>query len=299
MRTLIARQDTTEPTLLEIADLGGDLDAGDVLVDVVASSVNPIDNFVSSGNAHPVFGLPPQVGLGWDVVGRVRSVGADVEGLVPGDLVAGLHDDLTAPSRAHAAQVVLPGAALALVPAGLSPVDAATVPLNALTADQALRPLGAADGRSLLVTGAAGAVGGYAVALAAAAGWEVTGLARAQDEQWVRAAGAAHFVTSPEPAAFDVVLDAAVLDAAALAATRDGGDYVSVMPPALPPAERGVRISAVSVRADGARLAELLERSAAGELEARVAGTAALEDAAAVYAKVAAGGQRGRWVLEV
>jgi len=299
MRTLIARQDTTETTVLEVADLGPDLDAGDVLIDVVASSVNPIDHFVASGNAHPVFGLPHQVGLGWDVVGRVRAVGTDVEGLAPGDLVAGLHDDLTASSRAHATQVVLPVAALALVPADLSPVDAATVPLNALTADQALRPLGAADGRSLLVTGAAGAVGGYAVALAAAAGWEVTGLARAQDERWVRAAGAAHFVTSPEPAAYDVVFDAAVLDVAALAATRDGGDYVSVMPPALPAAERGVRVSAVSVRADGARLSGLLARSAAGELEARVAGTAALEDAAAAYAKVAAGGQRGRWVLEV
>lgn len=298
MRTLIARQDTTEPTVLDVADLGPDLDAGDVLIDVVASSVNPIDHFVASGNAHPVFGLPHQVGLGWDVVGRVRAVGTEVEGLAPGDLVAGLHDDLTASSRAHATQVVLPVAALALVPAELSPVDAATVPLNALTADQALRPLGAANGRSLLVTGAAGAVGGYAVALAAAAGWEVTGLARAQDERWVRAAGAAHFVTSPEPAAYDVVFDAAVLDVAALAATRDGGDYVSVMPPALPPAERGVRVSAVSVRADGAGLSELLARSAAGELETRVAGTAALEDAATVYAKVAAGGQRGRWVLE-
>jgi len=266
MRTLIARQDTTEPSVLDVADLGPDLDAGDVLIDVVASSVNPIDHFVASGNAHPVFGLPHQVGLGWDVVGRVRAVGTEVEGLAPGDLVAGLHDDLTASSRAHATQVVLPVAALALVPAELSPVDAATVPLNALTADQALRPLGAANGRSLLVTGAAGAVGGYAVALAAAAGWEVTGLARAQDERWVRAAGAAHFVTSPEPAAYDVVFDAAVLDVAALAATRDGGDYVGVMPPALPPAERGVRASAVSVRADGAGLSELLARSAAGEL---------------------------------
>ncbi len=299
MHTLIARQDTTEPTVLDVAELTSDLDPGVVLIDVVASSVNPIDHFVASGNAHPVFGLPHQVGLGWDVVGRVRSVGTDVEGLAPGDLVAGLHDDLTASSRAHATQVVLPVAALALVPADLLPVGAATVPLNALTADQALRPLGAADGRSLLVTGAAGAVGGYAVALAAAAGWQVTGLARAQDERWVRAAGAAHFVTSPEPAAYDVVFDAAVLDVAALAATRDGGDYVSVMPPALPQAERGVRVSAVSVRADGARLSELLARTAAGELEARVAGTAALEDAAAVYAKVAAGGQRGRWVLEV
>src|SRR5688500_14085067 len=170
MRTLIARQDTTEPIVVEVADLGSDVDAGDVLLDVVASSVNPIDHFVASGNAHPVFGLPRQVGLGWDVVGRVRSVGTDVEDLAPGDLVAGLHDDLTAPSRAHATQVVLPASALALVPADLSPVDAATVPLNALTADQALSPLGAAEGRSLLVTGAAGAVGGYAVALAAAAG---------------------------------------------------------------------------------------------------------------------------------
>ena len=299
MRTLIARQDTTEPIVLDVADLGSHVDAGDVLIDVVASSVNPVDHFVASGNAHPVFGLPHQVGLGWDVVGRVRAVGTDVEGLAPGDLVAGLHDDLTVPSRAHATQVVLPAAALALVPADLSPVDAATVPLNALTADQALRPLGAADGRSLLVTGAAGAVGGYAVALAAAAGWDVTGLARPEDERWVRAAGAAHFVTSPEPAAYDVVLDAAVLDVAAVAATRDGGDYVGVMPPAVPRAERGVRIGVVSVRADGARLAELLARTAAGELEARVAGTAALEDAATVYAKVAAGGQRGRWVLEV
>lgn len=299
MRTLIARQDTTELTVLEAADLGTDLDAGDVLIDVIASSVNPIDLFVASGNAHPVFGLPHQVGLGWDVVGRVRSVATHVDDVAPGDLVAGLHDDLTAPSRAHATQVILPVAALALVPADLSPVDAATVPLNALTADQALRPLGAGDGRSLLITGAAGAVGGYAVALAAAAGWEVTGLARARDEHWVRAAGAAHFVTDAEPATYDAVFDTGVLVGSALAAVRDGGDYVGVMPPAQPPAERGVRVTAVQVRADGQRLAALLARVSSGELEARVAGTAGLEEAAAVYAKVAGGGQRGRWVLEV
>ena len=87
--------------------------------------------------------------------------------------------------------------------------------------------------------------------------------------------------------------------AKALAAVRDEGDYVGVMPPAVPPAERGVRTSAVSVRADGERLSELLARSAAGELEIRVAGTGPLQEAAAIYAKVAGGGQRGRWVLEV
>ena len=303
MQLLIARQHTTEPILVEVPDLQPDLRPdlrpGEVLLDVVASSVNPVDLFVASGRAHPVFGLPEEVGLGWDVIGRVRSVAADVGSFNPGDLVAGLHADPTAPSGAHATQVVLAAAALALVPAGLSPVEAATVPLNALTADQALRPLGEPAGRSLLITGAAGAVGGYAVALASAAGWEVTALARGGDEAWVRAAGATHFVTSPESAAYDVVLDAAVLDEIAVTAVRDGGDYVGVMPSATPAVERGVRVSAVSVRAEGARLGELLARAATGELEVRVAGTGSLDDAAAVYAKVAGGGHRGRWVLEV
>ena len=105
--------------------------------------------------------------------------------------------------------------------------------------------------------------------------------------------------TAEEPATYDVVFDTAVLVGSALAAVRDGGDYVGVMPPAQPPTERGVRVTAVQVRADGARLATLLARTASGELETRIAGTADLEDAAAVYAKVVAGGQRGRWVLEV
>ncbi|HXH79250.1 alcohol dehydrogenase catalytic domain-containing protein [Nocardioides sp.] len=299
MKSLVARQHAAEPTLIVSPDLQRPLAAGEVLIDVLASAVNPIDLFVASGTAHPVFGLPEQVGLGWDVVGRVKSVAAGVDSFTPGDLVAGLHDDLAAPSGAHADQVVLPATALALVPAGLTPVGAATVPLNTLTADQALRPLGEPAGRTLLVTGAAGAVGGYAVALAASAGWEVTGLARAADEEWVRGAGATHFVTSLEPAAYDVVFDTAVLGSVAVAATRDGGDYVGVMPPAVPDSERGVRTGAVSVQADGSRLSELLARSVSGELEIRVAGTGSLEEAAAVYAKVGGGGQRGRWVLEV
>jgi hypothetical protein len=68
----------------------------------------------------------------------------------------------------------VPATAAALLPGGLDPVDAASVPLNALTAAQMLDRLGPPDGRTLLVTGAAGAVGGYAVALAAHAGWTVT-----------------------------------------------------------------------------------------------------------------------------
>ncbi len=295
MRTLIAHHDASSPSLTDIAPL--DPGPDEVLLDVIAAAVNPIDVFVGSGGAHPVFGLPPQVGLGWDASGRVAAVGANVTDLRVGDLVAGLHDDLMASSRTHADQVLLPAGAVAVVPAGLDEVTAAAVPLNALTARQALALLGDPDGRTLLVTGAAGAVGGYAVTLAASAGWRVTGLARAHDEAWVRGAGAHGFVTAVEPAAYDAVLDAAVLGPEAVAAVRDGGHYIGVMPAAPPASERDVTITAVLVHPDGSQLADLLALTAKGELEARVAGTFPLDQGGSAYEKVAAGGQRGRWLL--
>ena len=132
MRTLIAHHDASSPSLTDVAPLEPGPD--EVLLDVIAAGVNPIDVFVGSGGAHPVFGLPPQVGLGWDVSGRVAAVGANVSDLRVGDVVAGLHDDLMAPSRSHSEQVLLPAGAVAVVPAGLDEVTAAAVPLNALTA---------------------------------------------------------------------------------------------------------------------------------------------------------------------
>ncbi|MBA3783064.1 MAG: zinc-binding dehydrogenase [Nocardioides sp.] len=295
MRTLSARSDGPAPYLSDVSSLQPR--RHEVLIEVVAAAVNPIDVFVASGAAHPVFGLPALVGLGWDVAGRVAAIGPDVTDIAPGDLVAGLHDDLTLSTRTHAEQVVLPATSVAVVPPGVDELAAASVPLNALTALQALTPLGDGDGRTLLVTGAAGAVGGYAVALAAAAGWHVTGLGRAHDEAWVRGAGASGFVTAPQPAAYDVVFDTAVLNALAVAAVRDGGQYVGVIPPAPPAPERGVSVSAVNVRADGSQLARLLARTASGELEVRVAGTVALDHAGSAYEKLAGGGQRGRWLL--
>lgn len=267
-----------------------------MLIDVVAAGVNPVDQFVASGLARQAFGLEGTVGLGWDVVGRVTEVGAEVTGIAIGDLVAGLDNRLAAPTRTHAEQAVLAAEAVAPVPDGLDPVMAASIPLNALTAAQALALLGEADGRTLLVTGAAGAVGGYAVALASAAGWRVTGLARAGDDAFVRAAGG-QLITELRRGGYDAVLDPAVLGEAAVAAAVDGGHYVGVNPSAPLSSQRGVIVEAVNVAPDGVLLAELLERSRSGELEVRVAGIAGLEDAGTVYAKVAGGGQRGRWVL--
>ena len=270
--------------------------AGQVLVELIAAAVQPIDPFFASEAGRQTFGVSGEVGLGWDLAGRVVATGRDVTTVRAGDLVAALDDQLFAADRTQADLVVLDVDAVAAIPEGLDPLAAATVPLNALTAAQALDLFGEPDGRSLLVTGAGGAVGGYAAALAASAGWQVSGLGRERDEEFVRSTGAA-FTTRLDHAAYDAVLDPASIGDAAVAAVADKGTYVGVLTKAVPASQRGITTTAVLVHRDAERLADLLRRSAAGELEVRVAGTVPLDDAATAYAKVAAGGQRGRWVL--
>ncbi|WP_156760055.1 NADP-dependent oxidoreductase [Microbacterium karelineae] len=269
----------------------------DIRIRVAAATVNPVDVSGESGGMREAFGLPAVHGLGWDLAGEVVARGADVTTFDIGDLVAALHDDPSRPMGAHADEVVVPASAAARVPSGVSLDDAASTTLNALTAAQALDLLGAPDGRELLVTGAAGSLGGFAVALAAHAGWRVTGLARAADEDFVRRAGATTFATEIEERSVDAVLDAAALQDGALPAIRDGGAFVGVLPPMPVSPERGIDVATVDVRADGARLADLLARLADGTLVARIAGAVPLTDAPRAYAAVASGGQRGRWVL--
>ena len=104
-------------------------------------------------------------------------------------------------------------------------------------------------------------------------------------------------VTSLPGPSFDAVLDAAVLLASALAAVRDGGSFVGVAPDAPVTAERGIAVHTLSVEPDSETLAGLLGLAAEGTLAVRVAGRVPLRDAAQAYDKVAAGSQRGRWLL--
>ncbi|MER7009676.1 hypothetical protein ABT297_42460 [Dactylosporangium sp. NPDC000555] len=129
------------------------------------------------------------------LTGVVTGIGAEVTGFSVGDTIAALHSDFRAQARAHAEETVVPSATAALLPAGLDPVDTASLPLDASTAARLVNRLGPAAGRTLLVTGAAGGVGGYAVALAAHTGWTVTGLARESDRDFVLRAGACELVT--------------------------------------------------------------------------------------------------------
>lgn len=268
--------------------------AGQVRIKMVGSAVNAVDLRIIDGGGHGA------LGLGFDVAGVVDMAASDVRGLSVGMPVAAL----TFPFAPHAAAgtaaeyVIVPAADVAAVPEGLDLLDAATVPLNALTVDQLLAPLGPSRGRRMLITGAAGGVGGYAVALAALDGWAVTGLARTSDTDFLTRAGAVETITSLEGAAgFDVVLDAAVLGRSALQAVRDRGHYVGLDPEAKPQQERGITVTSGVVAPDGRRLRDLLALTAEGRLEARRAGTVPLADADRAYRAFRRGGQRGRWVL--
>ncbi|MEY9993354.1 NADPH:quinone reductase-like Zn-dependent oxidoreductase [Streptomyces sp. V4I8] len=268
--------------------------ARQVRIKVAAAALNPVDAGVRAG----VFGgAGKRIGLGWDVAGTVDAVGVATSWSV-GDEVIALDYGMVKPLGTHADYVVVPTDAVATAPATVDAVHAATLPLNALTAEQALDLLEVTSGQSLLVTGAAGAVGAYAVQLAARRGISVTGLAREGDEEFVRSLGAEGFSGGPvADRSFAAVLDAAVLGERALEWVRDGGRYIGVIPQAEPASVRGVRTGAVEVSADGARLAELVRLVDEGVLTTRVAETFPLDEAVKAHARLDQGGVRGRLVL--
>jgi NADPH:quinone reductase-like Zn-dependent oxidoreductase len=269
---------------------------GQVRVEIAGAAVNPVDLATADGLFHQL-GLvdqPDHTGLGWDFAGTVTVAGPDVD-LGVGSRVAGLVAGFDRDFGTFAEQLVVPAGDVALVPDGLDLVTAATVPLNGLAAAQLVDLLGDGGGRSLLVTGAAGAVGGYVIPLAQDRSWRVTGLARAEDEAFVRGLGA-EFTTERVPG-WDAVADGGVLQEQGVALVRDGGLFVGVQPSAVPREVRGVTVRVVVAHPDGARLAQLLEAAESGHLPARVHAVVPLDQVADTHRVVAKGGVRGRYVL--
>src|SRR5690606_7096952 len=181
---------------------------------------------------------------------RPASAKASVaEDLAVGTAVIGLSDLLGLPFKTQAEHVVLDASAVAPAPRGLDPVAASTIALNALTADQALDALALPAGSTLLVTGAAGAVGGYAVQLARHRGLEVVACAAAADEELVRELGAQGVVPRGAdlptavralvPGGVDGVVDAAPVGAAAHEALRNRGAFAHLAATPAPAPLRG------------------------------------------------------------
>jgi NADPH:quinone reductase len=279
---------------------------GQVRIRVQAATVNPADVAARSGAFGPMLPVGQRYVLGWDVAGTVDAVGPAATGFAPGDQVVGMSDWLMTKRGMHAEYVVLDVTAVAPAPAGVDPTMAATLPANALTAEQALDLLGLAAGHTLAVTGAGGAVGGYAVELARHRSLNVIGVGSAQDEPFIRGLGAmflgrsddtAGAIRAVAPEGVDGLLDAAIIGAPTLAAVKDGGAFVSLMPPATPPAERGISVETVLVRSDGARLRELVTLVEQGQLTLRLAQVFPFDQAAQAHELLAKGGVRGRIVL--
>ena len=272
---------------------------GEVRVGIAAAPVNPVDLAVACGLFHSMglINQPERTGLGWDFAGIVVATGPGVD-LAAGTRVAGLVDGFDRDFGPYAEQLVVRASDIAVVPDGLDLIAASTVPLNGLAAAQIVDLLGDAPGDrdQLLVTGAAGAVGGYVASLARDRGWQVTGLARVEDEEFVRGLGA-EFTTQAEPG-WDAVADGAALQERGLALVRDGGAFVGVQPSAEPAVERGITVDAVVTHPDGPRLGDLLARTASGELPTRVHVVMPLDQVAEAHRAMAKGGVRGRYVLK-
>lgn len=284
-------------------------DAGEVRIRVAGTSFNGVDANIRAGNMQGPMPLTLPHVPGLDVAGTVDQVGDGVTRLAVGDHVVGFLPFVV--DGASAEHVLAAAESLAPAPTSIPLADAAALPLVGLTAWQALHEhAGLRSGQRILVNGASGAVGRYAVQLAKAAGAHVVATGSPQDEQDLRDRGADQVVdhTRGEVAdaltePVDVLLNLAPVSPEQLAAlaarVADGGVVVNttVWMPAPSDEARGVRGIDLYVRSDADQLAELVARVDRGELVVDVAERVALADLADVHARAAAGTLSGKVVV--
>ncbi|WP_405918733.1 NADP-dependent oxidoreductase [Streptomyces longwoodensis] len=282
---------------------------GQVRVRVAATSFNPVDGNIRAGFMQgpiPVV-LPHTPGI--DLAGTVDALGEGVEGLAVGDDVVGF---LPMDGPGAAAEYALaPAEVLTPAPKSVPLADAAALPLVGLTAHQALFEHGGlAAGQRVLVNGAGGAVGRYAVQLAKNAGAHVIATASPRSGDAVRSAGADEVVdhtttglTAAVTEPVDLALNLAPVDPAELAAlltlVKPGGVLVNttVWMPAPSDEERDVRGIDLFVRSDAGRLAELVASVDRGELRVDVAERVPLAELPALHARATEGAVHGKVVV--
>jgi NADPH:quinone reductase-like Zn-dependent oxidoreductase len=301
---------------------------GEVLVRVHAAGVNPPDRYLREGltaipgETESTVRLP--VIPGTDVSGVVEAVAADVHGFSVGDEVFGLLRFPGFDGSAYAEYVAAPASDLARKPAGIDHLHAAAVPMAGLTAWQFLievghdhpspfqearhRPTALGTGTTVLVNGAAGGVGHFALQLAKWKGARVVAVASGAHESFLKELGADRFIdytrSRPEELVHDVDL---VLDTVGgpagrrfLRTLRRGGALFPVLPGEFDDeetAKREVTVSSAQVRSNGAQLAELGRLLDAGTVRVAIDSTFALADARAAHERAARGHVQGKIVL--
>ena len=322
--TAIAQDRFGPPDSLRMVEAGKpEIGSGDVLVRVHAAAVNPYDWHMVRGDPRiaRLMGIgvtrPKARIAGVDIAGRVEAIGADVRGLQPGDEVFGF-------ARGAFADYAAADAALVTgKPAGLSFEQAAAMPMAAVTALHAIRDHGRVrPGQRVLVNGAAGGVGMFAVQIAAALGAEVTGVCSDRNAELVRSIGAVEVVdyASADFAAgssrYDVILDNVgnrTIRDLRRAVTPDGilvlngggspgrliGAVGSLLRAAVVNLFVPQQITFVPTTHSRQDLLDLAERVDAGPLRPVIDRTYPLRDTAAALGYLEAGHARGKVVITV
>jgi NADPH:quinone reductase-like Zn-dependent oxidoreductase len=279
----------------------------EVLIGVRACGVGNWDEFARTGDWD--LGIGPPLALGVEAAGLVIAAGAEVMHVKVGDQVT-VHSLPLREQGAWAAQHLAPAEHAALVPTGVSFEAAATVPVPALTAEQAIADaLHVRAGQTVLVHGGGGVTGGMLVQLAAHRGATVIATAGPASAARLAAMGASTILDYHDPDWSDRVraLTGDGADAAANAvrdgsgdavrALRDGG-RLATLTADLPAAERGISMDSVQVAPDGNRLSHLVGLLAQGILTVSVADRLALEEAGAAPAHARHGAHGKAIVLQ-
>lgn len=293
--TVLRHEETDRPTA----------GPGEVVLRVAATTFNQVDAAIRAGYLQQPFPLELPHTPGLDVSGTVDEIGEGVTDLSVGDEVLGF---LPMDRNGAAAEfVVAPAAVLTSAPRSIALSQAAALPTTGLSAWQSLfEHADLQPGQRLLINGAGGAVGGYAVQLAKQAGAVVIATASPRSADAVRRQGAdqvidhtAEQVETAVTEPVDAILNLVPLSdpAPLVSLVRPGGVFVTTVPGQPEPQSTDVRTAVLFVRSDREQLAALVERVDAGTLTVDVAETVPLSELASVHARSDAGQLRGKVVL--
>jgi NADPH:quinone reductase-like Zn-dependent oxidoreductase len=263
---------------------------GELLVEVVAAGVNPVD--VSNHRDGSWAGIVPPYTPGSDVSGVVSQVGESVEEFAAGDRVVAMTDFLGTRAGSYAEYQLVPAALAAAKPPGVPHLAAAALPLAAGTAWECIERVDPGRGEAVAILGARGGVGAFATQLARGRGARVIALGRADTPAAARA----------REGEADVLLDLAGGLPDWLALLREGGRVATIVSLAGDLDEvidRNLTVHGVLVRPDADRLRRLLELVAGGRLEVAIRGEYPLERAADAHREVERGGAPGKTVIRV
>ena len=277
---------------------------GEVLIQVAGAAFNPIDTWFRAGILDQVYPVTFPYTLGIDVAGVVADLGEGVQSPAVGDAVIGF---LPLPGAGAAADfVVAPASVLVPAPVNVPLADAAAIPVAALTAWQALFERGAlTSGQRVLINGAGGGVGGFAVQLSAGAGATVIATASARSAETVRSFGADQIVDYTTVRIGDAVREPVDLvvnlvpgsrqdTVALLDVTKPGGVLVTATSPGGEFPEHDVRVEFIQVRSDPAVLTQIVKQFEAGALHLDISNRRPLADTPLVHEQSESGALRGR-----